>query len=150
MEIKQIESLYNFQNIDEVINTTIFSELKELIPIPASSLVNEFGTIIKKLPIKCLENTVVNINHFKNKRISIEHDFRISNQSAAVKNLISPEDSVIPYECSKPITSGHHKKSCQEVCNYSVEEIFHLSGARSIPELIVHKHSQTIVKKKLQ
>lgn len=147
LEIKQIESLYNFQNIEGVINTTIFSDLKKLIPIPASSSIDEFGTKIKKLPIKRLENTVVNINHLKNKRINIEQDFRISNQSAGVVNLITPDDSVIPYECTKRITSGHHKKSCQEVCNYSVEEISNLSGARLLPELIVHKHSQTIVKK---
>ena len=65
LEIIQIESLYNFLNIDGVIHTTIFSDLKELIPIPARSSLDEFGTKINKLPIKRLENRVLNINHLK-------------------------------------------------------------------------------------
>ena len=150
LEIIQIESLYNFQNIDGVIHTTIFSDLKELIPIPARSSLDEFGTKIKKLPIKRLENTVVNINHLKNKRINIEQDLRISKESAPVINLITPADSAIPLECSKRIASGQHTKCCQEVCNFTIEEITALSGARLIPELVSHKHAHTVVRKKRQ
>lgn len=147
LKIPQIESLYNFQNVDGIINTTIFSDLNELIALQGTKSEDEKGQKIKKLPIKRLENSTVNINHLKTKRINIEQEFRIANNETTIRNLITPEESAIPNECFKRITSGHHSKNCQELCNFTTEEISNLTGTRLIPELVLHKHSQKVLKR---
>lgn len=38
-------------------------------------------------------------------------------------------------------------KICQEICNFTTEEISNLTGTRLIPELVLHKHSQKVLKR---
>ena len=146
LDIAQIESLYNFQNIDGTIHTTVFSDLTKLIAIPAKSQIDVNGSKVKKQPVKRLDNNMVNINHLKKKRENIEQDIRIAINDDGKINIMTPDDNQIPLECFKRIKNGHHEKCCQEICNFSIEEISNLTGTRLIPELLAHKHASQVVK----
>lgn len=103
-------------------------------------------TKIKKLPIKRLENSKVNINNLVKKRRLINQDLqRIENSEIYLNNIIPDRDN-IPEQCLKRIDLSKHALSCQIRPNYSIEEIKDLTMSRLQVELEEHGHSKTLVK----
>ena len=102
--------------------TTVFSDFDKLIPIGGVFDENPLQTKVKKLPIKRLENSKVNINNLVKKRKLINQDLqRIENSEIYLNNIIPDRDNN-PEQCLKRIDSSKHALSCQIRPYYSIEE----------------------------
>ena len=175
LEIKQIESLYNIQNIkingEFQIFTTIFSDLNNLLSINASlrSLItNRKKNQNTNMQVVRLEPYSCNISHLKNKHHNIIQDIahaerlnlkfddinadqiEISDEKDInlTQNSVFPEAERLPHHCLNRIKENKHAMHCDRHCYFTIEEIAELIPGRLKEELKNHNHPQSLIKEK--